>query len=401
MSPEHNFTQISEDGLWKVDRAEDALAYLNTPENFRTFSEGLTELMQKYGYTGAADDVDAKTNYVCHALTDIDVPITRHTVRDWFTDKRRPALASNSRSIVYQLCFAFHVAYEDVTWFFGHVYFDRSFNCHTIDESVYYYCFLNGLPYAHARKLISCIDNYPATNMTDVSENIYTNDIRLRLEQYKNDAELLQFFRENKGLFCKWNKTALEYLNRYLELIRGKQSDRALIEAYKKGAAIHRKDVEKCGLIIQEYFHNAAKGWVRKIHDQTISSISFMLDCILTTDEGIHKNMAIPKIVRQNFPSKQTFSDVLKKADTLTSYDAIRKCLILLKFYHFWCTMTLNPELADSLVFDAYRDETNDLLACCGHEELYAGNPYDWLFLWCATDARPLDALRDVMKWVE
>ena len=36
----------------------------------------------------------------------------------------------------------------------------------------------------------------------------------------------------------------------------------------------------------------------------------------------------------------------------------------------------------------------NSLLLEAGFQELYLGNPYDWIFLWCMNDEEPLDTFR-------
>ncbi len=62
--------------------------------------------------------------------------------------------------------------------------------------------------------------------------------------------------------------------------------------------------------------------------------------------------------------------------------------------------LVLKPEMYSTHPnewFDIYCDEANALLADCGYEELFAGNPYDWLFLWSATTNEPLKTLREVI----
>lgn len=375
-----------------------AIKYLNDPSNFRSFSEGLTELIQKYGYNGAADDAVAKTNYILSKLSDINVTISKSTVKDWFCDKRRPALVSNSRTIMFQLCFAITASFDDVKWFFSHVYFDRNFNCHTIEEAVYYYCFINNLSYADACRFIQIINSYPESK--DMPGDAYTSEIKDRITLFSNDTEFLDFFKKNKNIFHKWNKTALLYINQLLSSIRGSKNDKNAINAYKNGNFNY--DITGCGLVIQEYLHNYKNNKrVNYIYGQNIASIDFMLEQIINTNKGISKETIIPAIVKVNFPSKKTFSDILTNAETSTSYDSIRKCLVLLKFYHFFISLELNPGIIEDDIYTIYCDETNDILYSCGYEELFPGNPYDWLFLWSAAQKKPLTALRNAVDTLE
>lgn len=396
-----HFTYQASDNIWTVEiqdnHPEAALEYLNNPANFRSFSDGLTELILKYGYQGNAKNADEKTDFLIKKLASIYISITKSTVRDWFLTKRRPALVPNGRLRMFQVCFALSATLEDVVWFFHHVYFDRCFNCHTIEEAVYYYCFSNRLTYPHAAKLLQTIQDYPAPNHSCVS-HVFTQDIRSRLERCASDTELLDFFKEHKSIFAQWNKSARKYISCYVSLIRGKPEDKTVVKAFRAGTAIPESERKRCGLVIQEYLSAPRQSLHRSISGRNITSIDFMLEQMIGINSGISKEAMIPDIVKTNFPSKKTFSDILNKSETSTSYDSIRKCLILLKFYHFWTSFLLNPSLfAASDGFDIFVEETDALLISCGHEALYAGNPYDWLFLWAAATDRPLDALRNTV----
>lgn len=391
------FTKYSNDSIWSIDSdAPDlshAVEYLNNPDNFRSFSSGLTDLICQYGYDGDPGDAEAKTCFLLARLASIEVSVTKSTLSSWFTDKRRPALAANSRTLLFQICFALSATLHDITWFFSHVYFDRVLNCHTIPEAVYYYCFSRKLPYRHALDLISLIEAMPAPGDPG-NAIVFTRDIIDQLNRCTTDEELLSFFRNNKHYFSQWNRTAMKYIEFYVSFIRGKESDRAVIRASKAGRSFPPDEIRQCGLVTQEYLLSADEGRFGYISGKSINSIDFMLEQMITIHSGLPKQTQIPAIVRQNFPSKKTFSDILNKSELSTSYDSIRKCLILLKFYHFWVTLLLNPDPSVDAPFDVYRDETNAILTECGYDELFAGNPYDWLFLWASTSEKPLDTLR-------
>ncbi|MBQ5560194.1 MAG: hypothetical protein IIT46_10540, partial [Lachnospiraceae bacterium] len=85
--------------------------------------------------------------------------------------------------------------------------------------------------------------------------------------------------------------------------------------------------------------------------------------------------------------------------DTSTSYDAIRKILVLFKFYDFWCMVKLKESKIPKEYnkFDLFVQEMKDILFECGYEELYWGNPYDWVFLYSSRTAFPLDTFRGII----
>ena len=137
-----------------------------------------------------------------------------------------------------------------------------------------------------------------------------------------------------------------------------------------------------------------------------------MLEFIITFTTGVTKDATLPDIVKLNFPSKKTFSKILNRSQSemSTSYDSIRKCLILLKFYHFWVTLELMMDSGNAAensqsdyadYFDDFCEEMAQLLEECGYEELYERNPYDWIFLWASTTEQPLESFRRVMRAID
>lgn len=393
------YTQMITDSVWSNSDAVDILKDLNDLKYSRPFSEGLTNLMRKYSYSGP-DDILEKTSFLYEKLSNINVSITKQTINDWFTDKRRPSLKSDSRRLMFQICFALSVSFEDVFWFFQDVYFDRCFNCHIIDEAVYYYCFKNKLDKSHADNILKRIDemNILSTSMPS-TEYIYTKEIQNRLDHCSSDDELIIFFKENMGLFNHWNQTATQFIKKYLSDIQGSSPDdhKQILNLWKNKTAIPEKESQKCGLIIQElikYEYDA-----EYISGKNITSIDFMLDCIFGTTERFHKNVKLPVIIRRNFPSKKVFSELLNNIEKSKSYDSIRKCIIFLKFYTFWCKVALGQSsIAAADLYDTYKDETNDLLSTCGYEELSIHNLYDRLFFYVSLDDHPLDLFRNVIE---
>lgn len=422
-----NFTEQINKSIWEIDASEEdvinAIEYLNNPKYFRPFSVGITELMVKCGYTKATDDTNAKVNYLLDKFHNIGASITKATIKSWLTDTSRSASVSNSRTKMFQLCFALSANFDDVIWFFNHIYFNRSFNCHTIEEAVYYYCFLNNLSYPYARDLIQKIKQLPdnSDSQKQISPTIFTEEIRKQLGKYKTDEELLSFFHDNKYIFSNWNKTATLYINRYLKEIIGSEDTKPIIDKLKKTLKkklnstttlnqqndINENDIRKCGLLIREIYTEALQNNTESpvnyifetINGRKLFSIDFVLERILYTSSGLPKNTPIPYIVKNNFPSKKTFSKILDDVNISisTSYDSIRKCLLLLQFYRFWCIKYIEPQKYSSYGYNDFVEETNAILIECGYEELFAGNPYDWLFLWASTTEQPLFALREVI----
>ncbi len=410
-------TDNAQDSLFSIDDCNEAYQYLQNSANFVSFHTGLTTLMQRCGYTGSSEDVEEKTAYLQQKLAAIHVKITEITVRDWFSGKHRPSLDSRSRKLVYEICFALGASFELVQEFFRQVYFSRSFNCHTIKEAVYYYCLHQNHSYNHALELYETIKTMPETAKFEASAPVYTDQIRNALDNCRSDEEFLAYFSRNKSIFDRWNQRALFYIEEFVRQIRGTKEDIGRIEAFGKVGTIPDAKTlatpPASGLITQEFFMQArhfGRKWTYA--KQNVTSIDFMLEFIIDPIEPVNKKAKLPDIVKLNFPSKKTFSKILNRSQSemSTSYDSIRKCLILLKFYHFWVTLELmmdsgnaaeNPQSDYADYFDDFCEETAQLLEECGYEELYERNPYDWIFLWASATEQPLESFRGVMRAID
>ena len=101
----------SQDGLSQF------LSAVNSPHTFRSFARGLTEFIQKCGYSDSGNP-EKKTDWLYASLSRMGVSVSRSTVRDWFLGQRIPRLVSNSRILMYQVCFALNASLGQVQWFF-------------------------------------------------------------------------------------------------------------------------------------------------------------------------------------------------------------------------------------------------------------------------------------------
>ena len=93
-----------------------------------------------------------------------------------------------------------------------------------------------------------------------------------------------------------------------------------------------------------------------------------------------------------------------KLKDTV-SKDAFRYGYLIQKIYPYikpyWARIIISQNGACYLAkpADSKRcfDTINNRLYYAGYPELYAGNPYDWLFMWALNDETPLEAFRYYM----
>lgn len=399
---------------------EEAADFLKNPDSFRPFDLGLIELLKRKGYSGSLENKYEMSDYLAEKLKCIHSTIKKGTVDSWFLGQHRPKIESGYRRQIYEICFALHLTYDDTVWFFQHVYYDRAFNCHTIEEAVFYFAFLNGLTYMES---LSIIDEINTSAYTDIIENDesfknYTNSIQKSIHGLHSTEELKKFLISNKSHFDTWNRKALENLCALTRKLRASEESKKEIDNLKKKLS-RKKDssseisltpdaYQRCGLIMKEVLfdakndsRSAASYIMETISGKNILKNTFILDRLLSTTSGISKEASdIPYIVRNNFPSKKVMSDVLseKKIAKSKSYDSIRKMIVLLDFYDFWVCAKLGitdfSVYAGTPRYDIYLAEANTRLNQCGYEDLYAGNPYDWIFLYSANRDDPLSYLR-------
>lgn len=152
------------------------------------------------------------STYLIERLRKINSSIGAGTVNSWFSGNHSPKIEAGSRNKIYEICFALELSYEETVWFFQHVYYDRAFNCHTITEAIYYYCFLHNQTYTDAQEIIQYVENAP-TLATDSEETAnYTQFVKNHIGELQSVAELKEFLIQNKQNFNSWNKSALKHL---------------------------------------------------------------------------------------------------------------------------------------------------------------------------------------------
>lgn len=413
------------------------LALWKRKEEWRSFGEGLSELMTMTGYTGG-QDVDEKTAYIISAMNSIGVNPAKSTVKAWFSGKRSPDVSDErSRKKMFQLCFALHADKKQSEWFLNNVYLARGFDYHCPEELVYEFCISRGLPYNEAEEMRGQID---LTAVAECSQDKYTRDIVDETRNFTEKSQLVDYINANAADFVKWNKSSRCEIKRLMKELQNeecREKDEKVRETLRQGKKVTEQDTKECSLLIRwiikrnqfvpdyrilykDFFaseNNKKKGANDSGHetaneDQSkdgkdcygvqLYSTDFLLKTILGTTEGIEKksgnNVDIPKEVTDSFPTKKNFSDILDDSKKV-SYITVRKALIFIKFVNFWCSQTVEPnkEYTKEELCRVFRDEAKNLLENCGYSGLYVGNPYDWLFLYCSLDESPLDCLHNVI----
>ena len=351
---------------------------------FRPFSAAMDEFLREHGYDGRPDDADAKTAMVRAAFEKAMIPPPRE-IRRWFTADQ-PIV----RETAFQICFAFGLDGIGTDAFFQRVFArERSFDCHRVQEAIYYFCLNNGYGWADAQEMTARI---PQPGKKEAGTTVvYTDSIVRELNRLTTKEELVGWLRENSGLFNTNNATAYRMIREMWDQAAGENG--LLIREHRRFyAASEDPATDKT----QEL--TAGPEGVR-LWDAYLAIFQLDRDRVsrLEADRSIKPILKnLHAAVQDSFPDRQGMTLILK--DAHVSYERVRKWLILLLFYTWWARRALAAgdyiaKEDDGKRFLAFTDHA---LTEAGYPELYVGNPYDWIFMYCAQDQEPLSLFRGI-----
>jgi hypothetical protein len=365
---------------------------LEVAQSFRTFDAALDEFIIHKGYQGDIGDTEAKVRYIKGKFEEAGIPMETRILRSWF----QKHIQADKRDIAVRFCFAFGLTIEETEDFFRRVYLQRSLDCHTIREAIYYYCLSHGMSYAKAQELLAQAPNQDGKGqMDDEGEALFTGTIIKELERFQSPEELLAFLTDNRDQFGYNNATAKKYIKELWRRIAGENglADRELFRRYPGQAAAGRQ--RSVWDIYQQIF-----GLLD--YDRIGGDKLFLVKGDRTLQPLLKANDLIHPLVRRSFPDRQGLEAII--SGNWQSDEVVRKTLILLAFYRFWTDLFLKGKEAEYMAgpHDAQRclASINRLLLDARYPDLYEGNPYDWIFLYASQDTYPLDAFRFFMREV-
>ncbi len=379
----HSYTDTLKDQIediyWEDENFVEEL--LQVVQLFRPFLVAMDEFLAEHGYNGDLVDVDAKVAFIQETFASANMDTPRE-IREWFAGQ--PV----KRNTVFQICFAFGLDGGETDEFFRRIYTkERSFNCHLVQEAIYYFCLNNGWTWADALDIQSQV---PLAGKGDGKhEEVYTGSIIAELNGLDTKEELITWLNDNIDKFVRSNVTAYATIRRMWEQVAG-----------------------SAGLLIQEHntllsiLDDAAAGTQSKLRagsqgakpwDAYLAILQLDKKSVkaLGTDRSIKPILEkLHMDAQDSFPDRQGIDKILRGEHV--SYERVRKWLILLSFYTFWAKKAIakgNYE-ADDGDADRCIAKMNQYLVESGYPELYVGNPYDWIFFYAAKSDEPLFTFR-------
>lgn len=380
-----NYTQALSDLMWEqsaVDTAMDddyqsVLNVLNS-DSFRPFSIRLLAFVNELW--GTEYDAETAAKAVLKSAKSKAVSINRNTTLNWFSGKSVPNMGTSSRERMYVLAFALGLTVEQTDRLFNKVLLDRAYNPRSILEFVYRYCLSIGKTYYAASDLLKRAEAL-LVDSDSPAETLGTQQLEAKAIPEIDEEELLAVIAHYRHNFVLSDVRAKAEVENLLNKTRG-------------------------ALALSEYkAHHQSENIDRDLLGRDTDSVDFLLYVIKDQEIISKRTKGIPSLpdmfpeeIANDFPDKSTFS--LKDP---SSY-ILRKEIIFLYFYYYWATISLSnqSETVAADLYDEFKENLNQRLENCGLSPLYAGNPYDWMFLYCACaaseDLTPLDVFRGILS---
>ena len=354
---------------------------------FRPFSEGLDEFIARHGYDGDLNDTQRKVAFIREVFVRTGMVPPREVAK-WYTG-HQPV----RRETAFQICFAFGLDGSDTDEFFRRVYTkERSFDCHRVQEAVYYFCLNNSLSYTEAQDILRQLPELPR-EVQPGQTAIFTASIIAELNRIDTREALVRYLSDNISQFSRNNVTAYRTIERVWREIAGTNGLLAREYARFYVAGDDAATGTKAKLPLGDDGFRAWDAYLAifQLDKKRVSRLK-LERTIRPIIEQLHAD------ARDSFPDRQGIGAIL--AGKPVSYERVRKLLILLEFYAFWARKRLETGSCDAGEQDGARfiDTVNRYMIDAGYPELYVGNPYDWLFFYVSHDREPLITFREIWQ---
>ncbi len=275
-----------------------------------------------------------------------------------------------SRSTVFTLAFGLKMTVEEVSEFLTKVLKEEDFDFQSEEETVFWYCFRNSLPYAAALRLLAESRDLPPAPFSQKKWDAFSSAPPLYLLSEEN-------------------------LLRYLSLLKAKK---AISDAESTAFAEFSALYDRCRDIIAEMYQEES-GTMGRNRIWTRAEIRPAdLEKILCSGIPVNSNNNLTamsaslfgSLFRNRRMSRQRISGILSGKHPVERFD-----LITLLFFIY--AQTVEPDWPAERYLK-YIDEINEILARCQMLGIYPANPYEAFVLMCIVTDYPLDVYAQVWE---
>ena len=395
------YTTFLEEKSITLFNEDDYLEELKTViGDFRSFDEALDSFILEHGYEGDIGNVDDKVAYISGKCKTAGVPVPRN-LKKWYTEHKR---MERNTAIPFHICFAFELSVEEVNDFLRRICLSRGFDCHSVEEVVYFYAFKNGLKYESVQDILSKVPKVKADKLS-YEDFVYTDLIVDEIDEIESVDELVRYLNENVDKFGYNNATACETIKSIWEQLVGTKE--------KSGFAMREKklmyDAFDKEAEAQAYYETQRGRKERKRSDDSIWEIYLqILGLAGSYSAEFYKDRSLKSMLKENellhplaeesFPDRDGLVKILTGEHV--SYERVRKLLILLNFYQYYVSRALAKNSYAVKEEEAERciATIDSNLTLSNYPTLYPGNPYDFLILMAIRTEQPLPNFREYMR---
>lgn len=371
---------------------------------YRKTADVMNEFIVTQGFEGDISNVDEKVQFLKKKYKEASIPLVdTRTFKNWF-DGNSYVIPEKEKII--GVAFAFNLSLSEAESFFKRMHIARGIDLHSINELPYYFCLKNNYTYAEAITIKNTLDKI---SLDEDSNGIYTKYIKKDIDELTTVQELIDYVKKNTASFKKnyirardfvsamWDELTAEGAIIYqdnMSLNEACNFDKEILQERcnilnKRNAS--QRNSEKTDVLSKETIINTILGYDKDTQEKFKKNRN--IKTVLNNSPIIHKFFA------KNFPNRTAIGNILN-GDKVEP-DSIRKVLILLDFYRFWSNEDTLEKKGNYIKWEF---QINDILSEAGLSELYFGNPYDAIFLFCnrmeKKDEKPLSVFRDFMLYV-
>lgn len=351
-------------------------------ELFRNFGEALDTFLVEYGYTGALDDVSSKIDFIKKRYSARGVKSPRNMSK-WFSGD-----IMINKSTALQLSFVFGLGVEKTEDFLRRICLLRGFDFHDMEDIAYYMAIKLQADYKALETILENLPDVDAQRIPDGDKAFYTGNIAFEVKNISSMEETATYIARNAERFVYKHVTAAKMLRHMWLKISGGDGIVA------KERRIYQVELPETG---------KSNGF-----DASLSVWTIYLQMIGLYGPNVRKASGGRSVRKLLVDSRliHTFAvycypdrDGLEKTlnGVRISDERMRKLLILLSFYEFLAgkAVTQGNRVVSGRDAENCRLRINDILLSSGYQTLYAGNPYDWIFLFALENDDPLTTFRE------
>lgn len=357
---------------------------------FRTFGSALNTFLKEHGLEDDSADEDAKIAFLKSRFQAAHIPVPR-SIRKWFEND-----FIIGKKTAFLICLAFHLSVEETDDFLRRTCFSRSFDYHSREDVIFWYGIKHQLSYERIQLILSNSDKTKQGRIHYSKDVKYTNGIRDDLAWISTEEELIAYLNGNQKQFAYNNVTATKFI-KYLwnEIAKENgvaEKERRLFRISFDGTAIEesgeenqkkrKNHVDSRWMVYLQMLGLQGEPIYQMAKDRSVKFI-------------FQDNQMISVMASRCFPDRDGMNKVLQGEHI--SEERMRKLMILFAFYH-----TLGKWAVDRNTYGIKGKDAEKCISIMNHylmdasyPELYAGNPYDWIFLFSLNQDVPLQTFRE------